>query len=205
MRLKSKRLISLLLAGSMMVSMLPASAVTAFAETTANTSVTSEAAQNVAVTVNSFTTGNLEAAVRDAAKLQNVTDISQITKLTVSGGTLNKADFQFLSGVVVTGEAGASCTAEYAGAANASTETKKITYLKNLEELDLTDAQCENNTFPPRAFCRNTKIKVVIFPNTLQSSGFKTFAFASALEYVGTREGFGASSEEVSGFYDQNW
>ena len=35
MRLKSKRLISLLLAGSMMVSMLPASAVTAFAETTA--------------------------------------------------------------------------------------------------------------------------------------------------------------------------
>ena len=36
MRLKSKRLISLLLAGSMMVSMLPASAVTAFAETTAS-------------------------------------------------------------------------------------------------------------------------------------------------------------------------
>ena len=35
MRLKSKRLISLLLAGSMMVSMLPASAVTAFAETAA--------------------------------------------------------------------------------------------------------------------------------------------------------------------------
>ena len=35
MRLKSKRLISLLLAGSMMVSTLPASAVTAFAETTA--------------------------------------------------------------------------------------------------------------------------------------------------------------------------
>ena len=196
MRLKSKRLISLLLAGSMMVSMLPASAVTAFAETTANNSVTSEATQNVAVTVDSFTTGNLEEAVRDAAKLQNVTDISQITKLTVSGGTLNKADFQFLSGVVVTGEAGASCTAEYAGAANASTETKKITYLKNLEELDLTDAQCENNTFPPRAFCRNTKIKVVIFPNTLQSSGFKTFAFASALEYVGTREGLGTSSEE---------
>ena len=36
MRLKSKRLISLLLAGSMMVSMLPASAVTAFAETPAS-------------------------------------------------------------------------------------------------------------------------------------------------------------------------
>ena len=36
MRLKSKRLISLLLAGSMMVSMLPASAVTAFAETTSS-------------------------------------------------------------------------------------------------------------------------------------------------------------------------
>ena len=35
MRLKSKRLVSLLLAGSMMVSMVPASAVTAFAETTA--------------------------------------------------------------------------------------------------------------------------------------------------------------------------
>ena len=41
MRLKSKRLISLLLAGSMMVSMLPASAVTAFAETTASATVSS--------------------------------------------------------------------------------------------------------------------------------------------------------------------
>ena len=41
MRLKSKRLISLLLAGSMMVSMLPASAVTAFAETTATATVSS--------------------------------------------------------------------------------------------------------------------------------------------------------------------
>ena len=45
MRLKSKRLISLLLAGSMMVSMVPASAVTAFAETTATATVSS--AENV--------------------------------------------------------------------------------------------------------------------------------------------------------------
>ena len=190
MRLKSKRLISLLLAGSMMVSMLPASAVTAFAETAANNSVTSEAAQGKAVTVSSFTTGQLEAAVKE-----QYANLDEITSLTVSGGTLNKADFQFLSGVVVTGEEGAGCTAKYAGASDASEDTKNISYLKNLEELDLTDAQCENNTFPPRAFCKNTKIKVVIFPNTLQSSGFKTFAFASALEYVGTREGLGASSE----------
>ena len=42
MRLKSKRLISLLLAGSMMVSMLPASAVTAFAETTNHVAVVAE-------------------------------------------------------------------------------------------------------------------------------------------------------------------
>ena len=57
MRLKSKRLISLLLAGSMMVSMLPASAVTAFAETTA----TAVVAENS----NTETSGDCGATERD--------------------------------------------------------------------------------------------------------------------------------------------
>ena len=183
MRLRSKRLVSLLLAGSMMVSMVPASAVTAFAAETNGIVSSADAAEEVP-TVEVSTSGGLEAAVKE-----KYTNLDEITSLVVRGGPLNAADFQFLSGVVVTGDAGTSCTAEYAGAVNASEATKKITYLKNLETLDLTDAQCENNTFPPRAFCGNTKIEVVIFPNTLVDSGWKTFSMATGLTYVGTREG----------------
>ena len=190
MRLKSKRLVSLLLAGSMMVSMVPASAVTAFAaEAKSGVVAYAEVVPTVTVSVS----GGLQAAVQ--AKYSDLDSITELIVKTENGATLNKTDFQFLSGVVVTGEEGANCTAEYAGASDASETTKSISYLKNLETLDLTDTQCENNTFPPRAFCKNTKIKVVIFPDTLQSSGFKTFAFATALEYVGIRAGLGASSE----------
>ena len=189
MRLKSKRLISLLLAGSMMVSMLPASAVTAFAETTANNSVTSEAAQNVAVTVDSFTTGQLEAAVK--AKYAN---LDGITSLTVSGGTLNKADFQFLSGVVVTGDdpASNSATATYPGKKENSTDT--ITYLKNLTYLDLTG--CSNTEIPARAFQGNTKLSCVILPDSLQRIERSAFSAMTGLTYVGTLAGKNAGKVE---------
>ena len=177
MRLKSKRLISLLLAGSTMVSMLPASAVTAFAETAANTSVTSEAAQGKAVTVSSFTTGQLEAAVRSAAALQGVNDISQITKLTVSGGTMNKTDFEFVSGVHVEGDGSSASTVTY--------PTTDSAYLSGLTKLDLTSANCEDGAIPPRAFCFNKTIESIVLPCTLKTIGLGSISNMEKLTYVG--------------------
>ena len=72
MRLKSKRLISLLLAGSMMVSMVPASAVTAFAETTAATVV----AENS----NTETSGSCGATESDSVRWNYASGV-----LTISG------------------------------------------------------------------------------------------------------------------------
>ena len=177
MRLKSKRLISLLLAGSMMVSMLPASAVTAFAETTASNSVTSEAAQNVAVTVDGFTTGNLEAAVRDAARLQNVTDISQITELTVSGGTMNKTDFEFVSGVHVEGDG-------YDW--NSVTYNESNVALSNMSTLDLSDTL--NEAIPARAFNKNTKLVKIVLPKNLTRIEIGAFASMPNLQYLSKDE-----------------
>ena len=177
MRLKSKRLISLLLAGSMMVSMLPASAVTAFAETTANNSVTSEAAQNVAVTVDGFTTGQLEAAVRDAARLQNVTDISQITELTVSGGTMNKTDFEFVSGVHVEGNG-------YDW--NSVTYNESNVALSNMSTLDLSDTL--NEAIPARAFNKNTKLVKIVLPKNLTRIEIGAFASMPNLQYLSKDE-----------------
>ena len=71
MRLKSKRLISLLLAGSMMVSMLPASAVTAFAETTA----TAVVAENS----NTKTSGDCGATERDNVHWNYASGVLSIT------------------------------------------------------------------------------------------------------------------------------
>ena len=71
MRLKSKRLISLLLAGSMMVSMLPASAVTAFAETTA----TAVVAENS----NTETSGTCGATESDSVHWNYASGVLSIT------------------------------------------------------------------------------------------------------------------------------
>ena len=71
MRLKSKRLISLLLAGSMMVSMLPASAVAAFAETTA----TAVVAENS----NTETSGDCGATKNDHVQWNYASGVLSIT------------------------------------------------------------------------------------------------------------------------------
>lgn len=71
MRLKSKRLISLLLAGSMMVSMLPASAVTAFAETPA----TAVVAENS----NTKTSGTCGATKKDHVQWNYASGVLSIT------------------------------------------------------------------------------------------------------------------------------
>ena len=148
MRLKSKRLVSLLLAGSMMVSMVPASAVTAFAAETNNTIISSEeAAQGASVTVENVTAGHLQEFVTAQNK-----NLAEITFLTVKSGTLNKDDFAFLSGTVL-GE-GASAATRYKPFYNAASNNlpENFIYLKSLKKIDLSGADCEDDMIPGRSF-----------------------------------------------------
>ena len=130
-------------------------------------------------TVTLLESGKLEGAV----KVVN-SDLAAITKLkvTTSGDVvLTPADFQFLSGVVVTETEDGRYRSEYAGSGT--------TYLRNLAELDLSGARCENNAIPPRAFQRNTTITKIILPDTLERTYLHAFSMMSALTYLGTAKG----------------
>ena len=199
MKTRKLRLLSFVLAVAMMFAVMP---VSAFA-TEGKKTTPSDGHYEITVTEKSDTEDaiadkNHKSGVQKAleAEYEFSSDeddrfdaVKSLTVRTAPGIVLNKADFQFLSGVKVN----STTSYNYAGGSNVDTT---YYWLRNLTEVDLTNANLKDDKFPDRAFCKNTKIKVVIFPNTLQSSGFKTFAFASALEYVGTREGLGASSEE---------
>ena len=172
MRLKkSKRLVSLLLAGSMMVSMVPASAVTAFAASEANILGTSvvgvkNASEVVPVVVSNFETDKLSEAVQAAAALQSVNDITQITKLTVSGGTLGATDFEYLSG-------------RKDGDYNSSNVV-----LTNMTELDLSGIR--NKEIPASVFGKNDKIQKIILPKNLHKINKGAFGLMSELNFLST-------------------
>ena len=121
--------------------------------------------------------------LEDAVKAAN-SDLKAITKLkvTTSGdAVLTPADFQFLSGVVVTETEDGRYKSAYA--------VSGTTYLQSLAELDLSGARCENNAIPPRAFQRNEKIAKIILPDTLERTYLHAFSMMSALTYLGTTEG----------------
>ena len=181
MRLKSKRLVSLLLAGSMMVSMVPASAVTAFAAETNGIVSSADAIQGESVTVDSFTTGQLEAAVKALHE-----NLAEITSLTVKSGTLNKDDFAFLSGTVL-GE-GASAATRYKPFYNAASNNlpENFVYLEGLKKIDLSGADCENDMIPGRAFWGNTQITSIILPKSVKRIGLAAFYGMTNLSYLST-------------------
>ena len=121
--------------------------------------------------------------LEDAVKAAN-SDLKAITKLkvTTSGdAVLTPADFQFLSGVVVTETEDGRYKSAYA--------VSGTTYLQSLAELDFAGARCENNAIPPRAFQRNEKIAKIILPDTLERTYLHAFSMMSALTYLGTTEG----------------
>ena len=164
MRLKkSKRLVSLLLAGSMMVSMVPASAVTAFAANTENTVLTGtlttdeNSAQSVPLPIASFEAGKLKKAVEDAAQAANK-EVAQITSLTVGGGTLDATDFEYL---------------------NSSSAV-----LTNMTELDLSGIS--NKEIPASAFGHNNKIQRIILPKNLHKINKGAFGLMSELTFLST-------------------
>lgn len=197
MRLKSKRLISLLLAGSMMVSMLPASAVTAFAETANNVAVaeSSNTTESVVLSVTVNPGESLETAVKNAATAEQK-DWRNITNLivtTAAGKELDRADFQFLSGVVVDYKDGYRYSAKAVNPTNSTAGWKytgeAFDWLSNLKVLDLTDATCENNAIPPRAFQYNSNITKVFLPENLNRTYLHAFSTMENLEYLGTKSG----------------
>ena len=172
MRLRSKRLVSLLLAGSMMVSMVPASAVTAFAAETNNAAVMaadSDVANPVSLSVTVNAGKSLETAVKSAAQSENKSweNITSLTVITAADKELDKADFQFLN-----------------------------TSLSALKELDLTDASCENNAIPEKAFYSSNdsaKIEKIFLPHNLKEIGTSSFSSNlknPSLKYVGMREAY---------------
>ncbi len=130
-------------------------------------------------TVTLSESGKLEDAVTTVnSNLDTITKL----KVTTSGdAVLTPADFQFLSGVVVTEKEDGRYSSAYA--------VSGTTYLENLTELDLSGARCENNAIPPRAFQRNTKITKIILPDTLERTYLHAFSMMSALTYLGTTEG----------------
>jgi uncharacterized repeat protein (TIGR02543 family) len=176
--MKPKRAISLLLAGCMAVSMVPASAVTAFAEEVrTGSSLTAPATVKVEVTLDG--TQSLEDAVK--AQNQDLASITELKVITTGSAALTKADFQFMSGVVVSETENGRFSSVYT--------PDNVTCLKNLKELDLSQATCENNAIPPRAFQRNTAITKIVLPDNLERTYIHAFSMMSALTYLGTTNG----------------
>ena len=130
-----------------------------------------------------------EVTLAESGKLQEVvtavnSNLDSITKLKVrtgKGAVLMPADFQFLSGIVVT-------TTEN-GRYSSAKITDETPYLKNLTELDLSEAVCKDNAIPPRAFQKNTTITKIILPNTLERTYLHAFSMMTNLTYLGTTEG----------------
>lgn len=176
--MRLKRVISAALAVSMAVSMMPATAVPAFAEgTSTNTAVTAttegEETENsatvVSVVVSSFESGKLKEAVEAAAKANNV-DVAKITSLTICGGTLDITDFEYLSGVQ-----------QNEDGKDSNYDATRVE-LQGMTTLDLSGVQ--NSTIPVRAFNGNDKICKVILPSCLKGMELGAFANMSKLSFL---------------------
>lgn len=179
--MRLKRVISAALAVSMAVSMMPATAVSAFAEgTSADTSIsTPSQAETKELEVKSFTSGQLKEAVEKAAKEQGITDLKTISTLVISGGTLGATDFEYLSGVHVSGDA----SNRWRDSDFKPYDASKVE-LSNMVNLDLSGI--ENNEIPARAFNGNTKIEKIILPENLNRIGLCAFAAMTNLTYLST-------------------
>ncbi len=158
-----KRLLSILLAAVMLLALLPTAALAA-GEVTEVTLTES---------------GKLQEAVK--AVNSNLDSITKLKVRTGNGAVLMPADFQFLSGIVV--------TPTESGRYSSAKITDETPYLKNLAELDLSEAACKDNAIPPRAFQKNTTITKIILPNTLERTFLHAFSMMTNLTYLGTTEG----------------
>ena len=188
--MRLKRVISAALAVSMAVSMVPATAVTAFADEVGNTIVagTTEEGENekqaVTVEVELDGTKTLQEAVQEKISNTAITlaDITELKVTTTGTAALTKDDFAFMSGTKVTG----SASDRYA-----YSRPEDLVYLTSLEVVDLSNAVCKDesyagNMIPGRAFFGNKTITKIILPNTLERIGLAAFCGMTELTYLGT-------------------
>ena len=159
-----KRLLACLLTLVMLLALLPATALAA------------DGVTEVTLTES----GKLQEAVVKAVN-NNLDSITKLKVRTDKGVVLMPADFQFLSGIVVT----PTIDDRY----SSTKITDGTLYLRNLAELDLSEAVCKDNAIPPRAFQGNTKIAKIILPDTLECTYLHAFSKMSSLTYLGTAEG----------------
>lgn len=99
-------------------------------------------AEDCAVTVDSFDTGMLSEAISEAA---DGTDYNQITKISVSGGTLNASDWNAL------------------------------TAIPNLEYIELANAQTESGIVPENALPSRNRLAYISLPHNTSEIGEKAF------------------------------
>lgn len=99
-------------------------------------------AEDGAVTVDSFDTGKLSEAISEAA---DGTDYNQITKISVSGGTLNASDWNAL------------------------------TAIPNLEYIELANAQTESGIIPENALPSRNRLAYISLPHNTAEIGEKAF------------------------------
>lgn len=99
-------------------------------------------AEDGAITVDSFDTGMLSEAISEAA---DGTDYNQITKISVSGGTLNASDWNAL------------------------------TAIPNLEYIELANAQTESGIVPENALPSRNRLAYISLPHNTAEIGEKAF------------------------------
>lgn len=99
-------------------------------------------AEDGAITVDSFDTGMLSEAISEAA---DGTDYNQITKISVSGGTLNASDWNAL------------------------------TAIPNLEYIELANAQTESGIIPENALPSRNRLAYISLPHNTAEIGEKAF------------------------------
>jgi len=99
-------------------------------------------AEDGAITVDSFDTGKLSEAISEAA---DGTDYNQITKISVSGGTLNASDWNAL------------------------------TAIPNLEYIELANAQTESGIVPENALPSRNRLAYISLPHNTAEIGEKAF------------------------------
>ena len=160
-----KRIVAMFLAVCFIVTLLPTAA---FAAGDADTSDWP--------TVTVTESGKLAEAVKEMDGWENLTKLKVVTEGTAE---LTPEDFQFLSCVVVSETADGRYSAEY-------TPNTDIG-LVDLEQLDLTDAKCQEDAIPPRAFQKNTKITTIYLPSSLKRTYIHAFSMMSGLTHLSVK------------------
>ena len=170
-----KRIVAMFLAVCFMISLLPTAA---FAADNNTSSTSTESWPTVTVSES----GKLADAVKTKYP-DTWQTLTQLVVKTEGNAELTPADFQFLSGIKV------SETTDGRYESRPCSKLGIDDYMKGLVELDLSEAHCEGNAIPPRAFQGNKQITTIYLPNDLERTYIHAFSMMDELSYLGTTAG----------------